>query len=112
MRFIIGCMVVVGLCLFAMPLIPAFNAVQSEREAILASAASGVNLAVPPPVADAAFPATEMALDADAFANIEPAAGDDTNTDLFVTPQGAMVGGFTGEAPAALAEPQTVQETE
>lgn len=114
MRFIFTCMVIVGLSLFAIPLIPAFNAVQSEREAILASAASDVSLDVPPPVvAEINFPDTEMALDADAIANIEPAAGDTTGADPFVAPQDAFVGGFTNLPPSAFAEPQPViSETE
>jgi hypothetical protein len=107
MRFIIACMVIVGLCLFALPLIPAFNGVQKQRDAIIASAASGVNLDVPPPIEGDAFPATETAMDAEAIANIEPAAGGEIPADdMMVTPSGAFVGGFTNEAPAGLAEPQ------
>ena len=101
MRFIMTCMVIVGLCLLAMPLIPAFNGIQQEREAIMASAASGVNLAVPPPV-ETEIPASMMAsdMDAAAVAGIEPAAG----ADMTATPD-TLVGGFSDHAPDALAEP-------
>lgn len=114
MRFIFTCMVIVGLSLFAIPLIPAFNAVQSEREAILANASSNVNLEVPPPIyADIAYPDTNVALDADAVADIEPAAGADEGADPLVTPQDAFVGGFTNLPPSAFAEPQPeLSETE
>ncbi len=99
MRFIFTCMVIVGLCLLALPLIPAFNGIQEERAQILASAATGVNLDVPPKIDEEnPFPASVIASDTDAaaLAGIEPAAGDD-----------AFTGGFTNEAPAALADPAT-----
>ncbi len=108
MRFIMTCMVIVGLCLIAMPLIPAFNGIQQEREAIVASAASGVNLAVPPPVQEETIPSSVMASDLDAagVANIEPAAGADMTT----TPD-TFTGGFSNQAPQALSEPAPVLVT-
>ncbi len=109
MRFIMTCMVIVGLCLLALPLIPAFNGIEKEREAILANAATGANLAVPPPVAQDSIPDTLMAADQDANAvsTIEPAAG----ADMTATPD-TFTGGFTGKAPNALAEPMTAAPVE
>ena len=100
MRFIITCMVIVGLSLFAIPLIPAFNGIQKEREAIMASAANAPNIAVPPPVAQT-MPDTLMAADMDA------AAG----ADMTVTP-GTLTGGFTGEAPRAFGDMPTAAPVE
>lgn len=106
MRFIMTCMVIVGLCLLALPLVPAFNGIQNERAQILANAASGINLDVPPPIADA-IPASMLASDMDAagVANIEPAAG----ADMTATPD-VFTGGFSNEAPSALIDPAPATE--
>lgn len=97
MRFILGCMVIVGLCLLALPLVPVYNGIQDERRQILAEADSNVNVAVPPPI-EQNEPETEFASDIDpaALADIEPAAG------VVVTTPDTFTGGFNGEAPAAL----------
>lgn len=109
MRFIMTCMVIVGLCLLALPLIPAFNGIEKQREAILASAATGSNLAVPPPVQEDVLPTSLMASDmnAESVADIEPAAG----ADMTATPD-TFTGGFTGKAPNAFSEPVTAAPVE
>lgn len=110
MRFITTCIVIVGLCLFALPLIPAYNGIQDERAQILASAASDVNLDVPPPIENEAFPTSVTAFDleADAMANIEPAAGGDAAFTLNSADE--FNGGFSGQAPAALADQPATAE--
>lgn len=100
MRFIMTCMVIVGLSLLALPLIPAVNSIQDERAQIIADAANNVNVAVPPPLADDAPALLAQETDPAALADIAPAAGDE-----FFAPGDSFTGGFTNEAPAALSDP-------